>query len=233
MRVAQEEALGRPQPGPRQRLGDPRLLVTAQPVDPQPLGDGLVDRVPRVQRAGRVLQHELDPAPVGLERPARRSAAARRRSSTCPDAGPLQPEQRAGQRGLAAARLADQRDDLARPTSRSTPSTARAGRPAAAAERRRSATTASSGRAAGVIGATSALGDAHVHAGGLRGPARPAAAAARPRSGSGPPPPGSAGGTGSPAGRSPGHGGSPGSPRGAKRDAGRRSSGTPPTAPRV
>ena len=71
VRVAQEEALGRAQPGPRQRLGDqlPRSSP-AHAVDPQALGHRLVDGVPRVERAGRVLQHQLHLAAVGLQRPA-------------------------------------------------------------------------------------------------------------------------------------------------------------------
>ena len=36
-------------------------------VDPQGLGDDLVDRLAGVQRAGRVLEHHLDRAPIGLE----------------------------------------------------------------------------------------------------------------------------------------------------------------------
>ena len=50
VRVAQEEPLGRPEPGARQRLGDPLLLAVGDAVDPQALGDGLVDAVPRVER---------------------------------------------------------------------------------------------------------------------------------------------------------------------------------------
>ena len=91
MRVAQEVALGRPQPDPGQRVGDPGLLVAGHAVHPQPLGHRLVDGVPRVQRAGRVLQHELHLAAVGLQRPRRRSAAARRRRATWPADGRSSP----------------------------------------------------------------------------------------------------------------------------------------------
>ena len=69
VRVQEEEALGRPQPGPRQGPRDQlvlALLVRAfvDPVDPQALGDDLVDRLARVERRRRVLEHHLDVPPV-------------------------------------------------------------------------------------------------------------------------------------------------------------------------
>ena len=111
MRVAQEEPLRRSQAAPGEGVGDPGLLVV-QLVDPHALGDGLVDGVPRVQRPGRVLQHQLDAAPVAAQRarPVRQGLAGE------PDlaAGrPLEPEHGPGERGLAAPGLADQREDLA------------------------------------------------------------------------------------------------------------------------
>jgi hypothetical protein len=112
VRVAQEEALRRPQARERERLGHALLLGLDHSVDSQALGDGLVDGVPRVERARRVLEHELHAAPVGLQRLGRRGERlcvdehlARRRL--------LQAEDRARQRGLAAAALADEREDLA------------------------------------------------------------------------------------------------------------------------
>ncbi len=74
VRVAQEEPLGRAQAGARQGAGDQLLLGRSplgEPVDPQPLGHRLVDGVPGVQRAGRVLQDQLHPPPVGLAAPGR------------------------------------------------------------------------------------------------------------------------------------------------------------------
>ena len=71
VRVAQEQRLRRPQPGRRQGgrhpLGLARPRLGDQLVDPQALGDRVVDGVPRVERAERVLEHELDVAPQGLE----------------------------------------------------------------------------------------------------------------------------------------------------------------------
>ena len=71
--IAQEVALRRAQAGPRQRLGDQLPPRCRRPVDAQALGDRLVDGVPRVERAGRVLQHQLHLAAVGLQRRVRRS----------------------------------------------------------------------------------------------------------------------------------------------------------------
>ena len=82
-------------------------------VDPQALGDRLVDRLARVQRAGRVLEHDLHLAPVL----AQRLRGARERRALEPDLaarGQLEAEERPGERRLAAAGLADERDDLAR-----------------------------------------------------------------------------------------------------------------------
>jgi hypothetical protein len=63
MRVALEEPLWRSHTAPAEGVGDPGLLVV-EAVDSHPLGDSLVDGVPRVQRSGRVLQDKLDAAPV-------------------------------------------------------------------------------------------------------------------------------------------------------------------------
>ena len=85
VRVAQEQPLGRSQPGRRQRVGHLLLLaapagsVVGHPVQPQPLGDRVVDGVPRVQRAGRVLEDHLHPAAERLAATSGRRPAARRR----------------------------------------------------------------------------------------------------------------------------------------------------------
>ena len=80
VRVAQEERLGRTQPGRRQgggdQLGLARPGLRDQLVDAQALGDRLVDGVPRVERAERVLEHELDVAPERLQPRGRSGRAA-------------------------------------------------------------------------------------------------------------------------------------------------------------
>ena len=122
--VAQEQALGRPEPGRRQRGGDelglrPALcpislsVVRDETVQPDALGDGVVDRVPGVQGTGRVLQHQLHSAPERLEPaggPVERLAVEEHLAR----GWRLQSEQRPGQRGLARPRLPHQRHDLAR-----------------------------------------------------------------------------------------------------------------------
>ncbi len=112
VRVTQEEAVGRSQPGPGQGGGHDVLLVR-QAVDARALGDGLVHRVPGVERAGRVLEDELYLPAVRLER----LGAVVQDVSVVADlagGGAFEAEQRAGERGLAAAGLADEGDDLAR-----------------------------------------------------------------------------------------------------------------------
>ena len=86
VREEQVEALGGPQPRARQRLRDEILLGLAvraliDLVDPQALGDDLVDRLARVQRRRRVLEHHLDLAPERAEAP------AVRRQAPCPGTG--------------------------------------------------------------------------------------------------------------------------------------------------
>src|SRR5690606_23661072 len=111
VRVAQEEPLRRPQPGPGQGVGHRRPLVTGVTVDAQALGDRVVHRVPGVERAAGVLEHQLHAPAVRLERPAGVLQRPAVEGDPAPG-GPHQAEQRAGQRRLAAARLADQGDDL-------------------------------------------------------------------------------------------------------------------------
>ena len=74
------------------------------------LGHRLVDRLARVERAGRVLEDHLHLAPVRAQRARGRSASGSPRKRTSPRRGPLEPEDRARQRRLAAARLADERE---------------------------------------------------------------------------------------------------------------------------
>ena len=65
----------RPARGRRRRA----RLVTVDAVDAQPLGDRLVDRVPRVERAGRVLEDHLHRAPQRPQLAAAATTARRRR----------------------------------------------------------------------------------------------------------------------------------------------------------
>ena len=73
VRVAQEQPLRRAQAGLGHRGRDQRrprsaLGVSGGPaVQPDPLGDRLVDGLPRVERAGGVLEHHLDPAAQGAQ----------------------------------------------------------------------------------------------------------------------------------------------------------------------
>ncbi len=115
--VAQEERLRRAQPGGRQGGGDQLGLGAAlrvgvdQPVDPQSLGDRLVDGVARVEGTGGVLQHQLDPAPYSPE-PADGVVEGLAVEPDLSGGRPLEAEQGASERGLPRARLADQRQDL-------------------------------------------------------------------------------------------------------------------------
>ena len=64
VRVEPDEPFGRPEPRAGERPRDELLLVAALLVHAQAFGDGLVDRLPRVERAGRVLEDHLDVAAV-------------------------------------------------------------------------------------------------------------------------------------------------------------------------
>ena len=110
--VAGEEALGRAQAGARQRLRDELLLVAGHALDAHALGHRLVDRLAGVERAGRVLEDHLHLAAVRAQRApvvAQRLPAQRHR----PRGRALEPDDRARERRLAAARLAHEGDDLA------------------------------------------------------------------------------------------------------------------------
>ena len=93
-------------------MGHQGFLIAGHLVDAQPLGHGLVHRVPGVEGARRVLQHQLDAATVGLERPRGVAEDAAQVDHASPGRWD-QPEDRPGQRRLAAAGLADQGEDLA------------------------------------------------------------------------------------------------------------------------
>ena len=218
MRVARHEPLGRPQPGRAERARPTQLgLVRLDAVDPDALGDGFVDGVPRVQRSGRILEDHLHAASqaraasAGAGRPAalERDRSGRRSAS--------QPEDRPDQRRLAAS-----------PTLRPAPAPRRARTSsdhavdgAATAPRRSSRTSTATSRSAQqlVIDPTprvptrSAPGDRHVDARRRRVRRRPRGARRRPRArvdGD----VRSAGGRCSPVGRLAGSGGSPASPLG-------------------
>ena len=114
MRKAGEESFRRAQSRTLQRVGHHRPLVPGQPVDPRSLGDRVVDGPPRIERAHRILGHQLDPAPPGgqlASTPAQRNAvhqhlAGRRQ---------LESQHGPGQSGLAATGFTGQGDDLAPP----------------------------------------------------------------------------------------------------------------------
>ena len=112
VRVAREEALRRAQAGAPQRVGHELLLVSLDLLDANALGDRLVDRLACVQGAGRVLEDHLGVPAVLTQRPA---IAAERLATEAHLAlvGDAQAHDRACERRLAAARLADKRDDLA------------------------------------------------------------------------------------------------------------------------
>ena len=85
--------------------------VCPHPVQPGSLGHRIEDVLPRVQRGPGILKYELHVTAVLPER----SAGVPQCGALVPDlaAGRLhQANQGAGQRGFAAARLADQRNDL-------------------------------------------------------------------------------------------------------------------------
>ena len=89
--------------------------AVADPVDVERLGDEVVDRLLRIERLVRVLEDDLDAPPVGAQGAVPQSVAdvpALERRSAGGLAGQLDDDP-AG-RGLAAARFADQRQDLAR-----------------------------------------------------------------------------------------------------------------------
>ena len=109
VRVAQEEPLGRAQPRVGQRLRDLIAFLAAHLVDPQALGDRLVDRLARVERPRGVLEDHLDPATVRAQ--VLPDGLAQIRDLTLLRALEAHDGPRRG--GLAAAGLAGQCQDLA------------------------------------------------------------------------------------------------------------------------
>src|SRR5262249_25743212 len=115
--IQEVEALRRAESGARERpVHELRLGLAVRAlvdlVDPQALGDDLVDRLARVQRRRRILEDHLDVAAVG---PQRRRGAGQR---LAPVAGLAalrlgQAHYRSRGRGLAAAPFARPRKDLA------------------------------------------------------------------------------------------------------------------------
>ena len=115
VRVGGQEPLGRPQPRPGQRPSHAVGLVGRRAlVDAQPLGHGLVDGAAGVERAGGVLLDQLHPPPVGAQ-VARAVAQRHALEEHPPGRRALQAQEEPRERGLAAARLPDQGDDLPGP----------------------------------------------------------------------------------------------------------------------
>ena len=138
--IAQEEVLRRPQAADGHGLGDPFLLDAVQALDADALGHGLVDRLAGVQRPGGVLEHHLHGPAVGLGA-TRADGDGLALEADLAGEGLLQADDRPGQRGLAAARLPDERHDLPLARCRGRPRR-RPGRPRSA---RRAARSSSSG----------------------------------------------------------------------------------------
>ena len=195
MRVAQEEPLRRAQPGLGERRGDQLRLAAAlgsagdPPVQPDALGHRLVDGLPRVERAGGVLQHHLHLGCGAPAAPGASSPAARPRTRTSPAVGRCSPTASGPAWSCPSRTPRPARGSRPRPTARSTPSRARGDGAAAggelarrrraprAAARRRAVITAHPTRmqAAGRPPPTSSSGGSAVAA----GVDRPAGSAAR------------------------------------------------------
>ena len=106
-------ACGRVDPDGRQHLGDALIVGPGDVEADERLGDDVGDRHPRVERAERVLEHDLHVAaePAQLVRTARsdRPPAERDRALR----GPVEAEQDAGERRLARAGFADDAEGVA------------------------------------------------------------------------------------------------------------------------
>src|SRR3984957_18380070 len=88
------------------------IKLRAHSVQPRALGDAVIHVLPRVQRTCGILQHELDMPPVLLEG----GTGVPQALALVADLAGVrldQPDQRPGQRALAATGLTDERDDLA------------------------------------------------------------------------------------------------------------------------
>ena len=84
-----------------------------QPVGQHPLGDQVEHRVARVERSEGILEDDLHVPPVGLERRAAQGGDVHPVDLDLARVRPLEPQDRARQRGLAAARFPDDADRLA------------------------------------------------------------------------------------------------------------------------
>ena len=105
--------LGR-QPDGAQQFGHPlRLAPDMQAVQHQRLGQGLAHRHSRVQRRVRVLEDDLQVAPLGAQRASVECGQILAVKANAAGAGCDQPQHQAAQRGLAAARFADHAQRLA------------------------------------------------------------------------------------------------------------------------
>ena len=118
VRVEQVEPLGRTQARARERLArrapprSRRSVAWCDAVDPQRLGDDLVDRLPRVERAHRVLEDHLHPTPKCLAQVLRRGSPSNRIS---PCLGLIRPMIARAVVVLPQPGLAGEREDLPAP----------------------------------------------------------------------------------------------------------------------
>ena len=113
MRVAIRRVRGRPTTSRISRTRVVASLPTRDAVHPERLADRATDRVARVERGERVLEHHLHPPP---QRPQLRLAQVRDVGALEQDAAAgrlVQPEHRASDGRLSAPRLADEPDGLA------------------------------------------------------------------------------------------------------------------------
>ena len=117
---------GRPTRSISRRPPRARSVLRPHAADRERLGDDVGGGQVRVQRAVRVLEHHLDAGAAAGAAAVRRQLAMSVPSSRIrPDGGLDQPDERAGDRGLAAAGFADDGQRLARSTAKLTWSTAR------------------------------------------------------------------------------------------------------------
>src|SRR5205823_5084476 len=104
MRVALQRL--RPEPDALEHVGDSvRALVAWYAVDGEAFADEIADAHARVERAHRVLEDDLHVAPRRLQRPARERGHVAALERDRAGGGLDQPQQRAPERRLAAARL--------------------------------------------------------------------------------------------------------------------------------
>ena len=94
-------------------LGARRRFVWLQAVNQQRLGDAVADGHARIQRTERILKNHLHLAAIVFQRIAVGMRDVHTRESDGAGSGFLQPQQRAPDRGFAAARLTHQADGFA------------------------------------------------------------------------------------------------------------------------